>query len=99
QDQDMLNIELKSVEEEKNEIEAALKETNEDIQKKDQLNKDISSKNEAMHGLTLNLQELKNNDAQLSDKRVEFNEETGFEKVPDFKQFMEIGRASCRERV
>ena len=30
----MLNIELKSVEEEKNEIEAALKETNEDIQRK-----------------------------------------------------------------
>ena len=97
QDQDMLNIDLKSVEEEKNEIEAALKETNEDIQKKDQLNKDISSKNEAMHSLTLNLQELKNNDAQLSDKRVEFNEATGFENFPDFKQFMVQEKESIDE--
>ena len=50
-----------------------------------------------MHGLTLNLQELKNNDAQPSDKRVEFNEATGFENFPDFKQFMVQEKESIDE--
>lgn len=96
-DVDILEVQLKSVNEEKWQAEKALAETNSELKQKEKLNNDLSLQNENIHTLKLKNQELKNNVDQLTAKQHEFKELTGFTKYDDFKVHMENEHTFVKE--
>ena len=87
-DVDMLEVQLKSVNDEKVQAEKRLREINSELEQKEKLNNDLSLQNENIHTLKLKNQDLKNTADQLTTKQHEFKEETGFTEFDDFKVHM-----------
>ena len=96
-DADMLEVQLKSVNEEKKEAEKALAATSSELEQKEKLINELSVQNENIHKLNLKNQELKNSADQLTAKQHEFKEVTGFTEYSDFKVHMENEHAFVKE--
>lgn len=96
-DVDMLEVQLKSVNDEKVQAEKRLREINSELEQKEKLNNDLSLQNENIHTLKLKNQDLKNTADQLTTKQHEFKEETGFTEYDDFKVHMENEHTFVKE--
>ncbi|MEK4554958.1 SMC family ATPase [Jeotgalicoccus sp. FSL K6-3177] len=87
-DADMLEVQLKSAEEETEKTASMLAETNSELEQKEQLNNELARENENMHALMMRSQEVKNALNQLTAKLQEFKEVTGYKDFSAFKTYM-----------
>src|SRR5699024_8234838 len=87
-DADMLEVQLKSAEEETEKTAKMLAGTNSELEQKEQLNNELARENENIHALMMRSQEVKNAVNQLTAKLQEFKEVTGYKDFSAFKAHM-----------
>src|SRR5699024_602114 len=87
-DADMLEVQLKSAEEETEKTAKMLAETNSELEQKEQLNNELARENENMHDLMMRSQEVKNTVNQLTAKLQEFKEVTCYKDFISLKAHM-----------
>lgn len=92
-----LETELEKVNIEKDTAGRKLADINSELERKEQLNNELSKQNENIYALQLKNQEMKNTAGQLTEKQQNFKEVTGFTDYNDFKAHMNYEHEFIKE--